>query len=120
MDANQIAESRKAFEDLVKQECKFLDNQLGFDKAEVSSNPDEFINRVSYQHEEKALQVDIVNAYSDFDCGFEISLHDLSSPGSHGKIVYHKPIADQDDEFAFVVNGIFTLRTELINLFQPK
>lgn len=119
MDSNQIAEGRKEFEELVKKECKFLSEQLGFGKAEVSSSPEEFINRVSYQHEEKGLQVDIVNAYSDFDCGFEISLHDLSSPGSHGKIIYHKPIVDQDEALAFVVNGIFTLRTDLLNLLKP-
>ncbi|GEM_PF-2088349 len=119
MDANEITSTRKQFEELVKKECAFMCIQLGFDKPEVSSNPDEFINRVSYTHEEKKMQVDIVNAYSDFDCGFEISLHDLASPGSNGKVVYHKPISDQDPEFQFVINGIFTLRTDLLNLLKP-
>jgi len=114
MDAKQVAETRKQFEELVKKEGAFLSEQMGFAKAKVSSNPDEFINRVTYLNEEKELQVDIVNAYSHFDNGFEISLHDLSSPGSHGKIIYHKPLADQDHEFAFVINGIFALRTDLL------
>jgi len=113
MDATQIAETRKVFEDLVKKECTFL-TDLGFEKAEVNSNPDEYINLVSYQHNEKKLQIDVVNAYSHFDNGFEISLHDLGSPGSHGKLIYHKPIAQQDNGFEFVVNGIFALKTDLL------
>lgn len=114
VENQEIKELKKPFEELVKKEYSFLTENYGFEKAKVTSNPEEFMHCVIYLHEEKQIQLDVVNAFHDFDNGFEITLHDLNSPGSHGKILYHKTKEDQDPGMEFVVNGAHATKTEMV------